>query len=55
MLTAATLDGRSLTKLQSSNAVSVKYYASSSYFSFIYAILAKRSKNLYIDGNVTEN
>ena len=54
-LTAATRDGFSLTRRQSRSEVSVKYYASKSCFSFAWASRAKRSTNLSVDGNVTEN
>ena len=52
---AATLDGFSLTKLQSKRAVSEKYCANSNYLSFIWARRPNRSKNLRIEGHVTSN
>lgn len=54
-LTAATRDGFSFTRRQSSRAVSVKYYASKICFSFICASRAKRSRKRSEEGNVTEN
>jgi len=52
MQQAATFDCFSFTRLQSRSVVSAKYYASSSWRSFIYARRANLSANLFTEGKV---